>query len=186
MTLRRDGLWRSTNALVSQDWPDAYRWMARQMEARLVPRQVSDQMPVWAWYQWDGIRRPRPDLRARGHLPTNTAGVRLELEVSSERVLLSDFDLWHYALNYWYLPSSVGEGRAFDAELKRQALCYYRMKPLPDRRAHNAIERSWERMFDLGWTNRALTAKKGEKRIQGVLWELRLDDVRQVRKFIAR
>jgi hypothetical protein len=51
------------------------------------------------------------------------------------------------------------------------------MKPLPDRGAHEIIERSWERMFDPRWTNRAVTRKRAEKIIQAVLWELWLDDV---------
>jgi hypothetical protein len=185
-TLQRDGLWRATRPLVSEDWPDAYRWMVKQMEARLGQPSVANQMPVWAWYQWSGVRRPKPDLRARGHLPPDTAGVRIELEVPRARVLLSDFDLWHYALNYWYLPASVADERAFDANLKARGLCYYQMKPLPDRAAHEIIEHSWERMFDLRWTNRAVTRNRAEKSIQAVLWELWLDDVMEVTEFTAR
>jgi hypothetical protein len=33
-------------------------------------------------------------------------GVRLELEIPDGTALLSDFSLWHYPLNYWYLPST--------------------------------------------------------------------------------
>jgi hypothetical protein len=185
-TLRRDGRWRATWPLVSEDWPNAYRWMVKQMEARLGQPSAANQMPVWAWYQWNGIRRPKPDLRARGHLPPGTAGIRIELEVPSARVLLSDFDLWHYALNYWYLPGSLAEERAFDANLKARGLCDYQMKPLPDRAAHEIIEHSWERMFDLRWTNRAVTRKRAEKSIQAVLWGLWLDDVIKVTEFTAR
>ena len=68
-------------------------------------------MPIWAWYQWEGSRR-KPDLRASGYLPKGEPGVRLELRVADDRVLLSDFDLWHYVLNYWYLPKSEKAGEA--------------------------------------------------------------------------
>jgi hypothetical protein len=29
-------------------------------------------------------------------------GVRLTINCPADRVLLSDFSLWHYVLNYWY------------------------------------------------------------------------------------
>ena len=45
-------------------------------------------------------------LAVCGHLPKGERGVRLELQVADDRVLLSDFDLWHYVLNYWYLPET--------------------------------------------------------------------------------
>jgi hypothetical protein len=105
---------------------------------------------------------------------------------SCGRVLLSDVDLWHYALNYWCLPASVAAERAFDANLKARGLCYYQMKPLSDRARHEIIEHSWERMFDLRWTNRAVTRKRAEESIQAVLWELWLDDVMEVTEFTAR
>jgi hypothetical protein len=35
---------------------------------------------------------------------------------------LSDFDLWHYVLNYWYLPESEAEGEEFELELKQYGL----------------------------------------------------------------
>jgi len=156
------------------------------MEMRLGPRTHDDQMPVWVWRQWDGARRSRPDLRSRGHLPTGTQGVRIEVELDEGRVLLSDFELWHYALNYWYLPTSVRDGREFDRKLKTAGLCYYRTKPLPNIEHRVQIERSWERIFDLRWENRAFTAKREDKTIQGVVWEIRRDDVRDVVEFIAR
>jgi hypothetical protein len=112
--------------------------------------------------------------------------VRIELEIGDNRVLLSDFQLWHYALNYWYLPASVRDGQEFDAELKAAGVCYYRTKPVPDVKLHARIERSWERIFDLGWSSRAFTAKRAERTIQGVVWDIWLGDIRGVTEFTAR
>jgi len=61
----------------------AYRWMAEQMKKRLPG--CSGRLPIWAWH------RPRPDLRRAGHLEKGTAGVCLELLVSADCVLLSNF-----------------------------------------------------------------------------------------------
>ena len=127
------------------------------------------QMPIWVWCQWRGVSRRRPDLRSRGHLPTGATGVRIELELDEERVLCSDFDLWHYALNGWYLPESLADEREFDAH--------------PDR---GRIAPSWRRMFNLEWRNRRYTAARAAKSIQGVTWELRPQDVRRSTSFVAR
>jgi hypothetical protein len=103
-----------------------------------------------AWHRWNGPRC-RPDLRCSGHLAKGEEGVRLKLECPADRVLLSDFSLWHYALNYWYLPSSEADGDAFERELARHGFSFYEQKPLPHHRYHAAIVESWDRCLDLDW-----------------------------------
>ncbi len=139
------------------------------MCSRLGPPESPGQWPIWLWCQWRGSARRRPDLRASGHLPAGSAGVRIELELDAARVLRSDFDLWHYVLNGWYLPGSLADERAYDER--------------PDRRR---IAPSWSRIFDLEWYHRQYTAARGYKSIQGVVWELRPDDVRGATLFTAR
>ena len=68
---------------------DAYRWMAKQMDRRIESETVS--FPLWAWYQWDGVEKRKPDLRSSNHLPKGQRGVRIEFEQSDKGVLLSDF-----------------------------------------------------------------------------------------------
>ncbi len=65
-------------------------------------------------------------------------------------------------------------------------MCYFKTQPLPDKVWHEKIVESWERILDLSWTNRRYTSKRSEKSIQGVLWELRLEDVCAVNSFVAR
>ena len=43
-------------------------------------------------------------------------------QVQDDCVLLSDFDLWHYVLNYWYLPRTKKDGEAFERKLARAGL----------------------------------------------------------------
>ena len=64
---------------------DAYRWMAKQMEQRIESKSEIMSLPLWAWYQWDGIERRKPDLRSSGHLPKDQRGVRIEFEQSDKR-----------------------------------------------------------------------------------------------------
>jgi hypothetical protein len=143
--------------------------MHRQMRARLGQPSTRRQMPIWLWCQWRGAARARPDLRATGHLPAGTPAVRIELEIEDARVLRSDFELWHYVLNGWFLPQSLPDEQQFDAR--------------PDRRR---IEPSWQRVFDLEWRDRRYAAARAEKSIQGVVWELRPQDVCNATTFVAR
>lgn len=184
--LQTDGVWCATESLVPEYQIRAYHWMIRQMETRLGKRVVPGQMPVWVWYQWDTAKRKRPDLRSGGHFPRGSPGVRIEMDIDEKRVLLSDFVLWHYVLNYWYLPHSFRDEREFQRDLKVAGMCYFKTQPLPDKTWHQKIEKSWERIFDLSWANRRYASKRDEKSIQGVMWELQYKDVHVVDAFIAR
>lgn len=127
-----------------------------------------------------------PDLRASGHLPSGTVGVRLELDVDPDDVLLSDFELWHYVLNYWYLPRSLSDGNRFERKLQAQGSCYYRSKPLPDANYHDEIVASWDRIFAVDWAQRGLASPRKKKSIQACMWQIRLDTVRRESEFKAR
>jgi len=178
-TLRADLRHVESNFLASHEW------MARQMHQRLRVRPPRDSLPVWAWYQWQSEGRKKPDLRSSGHLPKGERGVRIKFERDDRLVLLSDFELWHYVLNYWYLPQSEVDGESFESELSEQGLSFYATKPLP-LPYHQRIEKSWERIFDMEWAVEGLAAPKAEKVIQATLWELRIKDVKSCEEFISR
>lgn len=110
----------------------------------------------------------------------------MEIEVSPTEVLLSDFELWHYALNYWYLPESEVDGEAFEAAPAQCGLSIDTHKPLPDPALDAQVKRSWERMFDLDWSHPDVTRPRPQKSIQGVLWELPLDCVLRAQPFTAK
>ena len=190
--LQRKGRLRVAHRHVIQEFLGSYVWMAAQMERRLtVPRPSKDAMPIWAWYQWEGAARRKPDLRAGGHLPMGDRGIRVECQVEDCRVLLSDFDLWHYVLNYWYLPETEKHGEAFQKNLTSAGLSYYKCNhnaPLPHARYRIEIERSWERIFDVNWADKGhlIADPRKKKSIQATLWELVLDDVVRVKEFTAR
>lgn len=162
-------VWRADPRRVGAAWQPAYRWMARQLATRVGPPESGAQLPVWVWCQWRGASRRRPDLRSRAHLPPGTAGVRLELMIEPARLLCSDFELWHYVLNGWHLPASRAEERAYDA------------RPDPRRR-----EESWQRVFDLDWQHPRYAVAHAAKSIQGVVWELRPQDLHDAKAFVAR
>ena len=185
-SLQASGVLRCDSRFSDKDLTGAYQLMAEQMCRRLQVQTPDGALPLWAWYQWQGDQKRRPDLRFGGHLPPGERGVRLEFELDDDVVLLSDFDLWHFVLNYWYLPESLIEGEAFEAELAQHGLSFYKTKPVPDPVFHKAIRQSWERIFDLEWVEEDLAVPKGEKCIQASFWELPLGNVKRVDQFMAK
>ena len=163
----------------------AYRWMARKMRQQIGKPPVSSARPLWAWHRWQG-RRARPDLRSSGHLPQGGRGARIEFAAEPSTVLLSDFSLWHHVLNYWYLPASLKDEKAFETTLKEAGLDFFKTKPLPDPAFHRLIEASWERIFDLDLVVRRITDPRAERSVQAAFWVLPLEAVREITWFIAR
>lgn len=156
------------------------------MKIRLGPPPESWYFPIWAWYQWEGEKRRKPDLRAGGHLGKGENGIRIEFECCEEAALLSDFDLWHFVLNYWYLPISENEGEVFEAELAAQGLSFFRQKPVPEAEYHRKIIESWNRIFNLHWSTPDLAEPFPRKSIQATIWELSIDQVRSYKLFTSR
>jgi hypothetical protein len=177
---------RASHARVDPYFLPAYRWMCDQMRLRLGPPSPSARLPLWAWYQWESNERARPDLRCSGHLPAGESGALIELQIDDSAVLLSDFELWHYVLNYHYLPVSERDSRRFDALLADLGYRTPSEVPVSNREIQRAVRESWARVFDLRWSRRNIASVSAQKSIQATFWHLRLDQVRRVTIFRAR
>jgi hypothetical protein len=170
-------------SLADSDFSGAYDWMVGQMLDRVGAPRERDSSPVWAWCQYESRDRRRPDLRHTGHLPRGQPGYRLEVDVNASKCLLSDFDLWHYVLNYWYLPTSERDCNRFEELNGGKCYSWDDRPPGP---LNLSIRESWVRVFDLDWYEEYVTHPVNEKQIQAVLWEIRLTDVCAVDRFTAR
>jgi len=173
----------------SWEWRIAYEWIAEQMERRIGKRPKPDMYPLWAWYQWRDATHRKPDLRSPDHLAPGTRGVRLACEIPNDQILLSDFMLWHHALNYGYLSLSQAEEEAFEAELALRGVIHTYEEPLSDPISHQKILDSWQRIFDLesgGDPDWLGDQRQEEKAIQGTFWQLSLDQVREITVFTSR
>lgn len=173
---KRRGVLVGDGRYVFPDWRPAYRWMAGAMRRRLPAAPSRAVAPVWAWLRWTG-NSTRPDLRTPGHVRAGTRAVRLEFLTRADDILCSDFQAWHFVLNYWYLPKNQADGRRFDARLRRRGLDFYRTKPLREGWAHDAVERSWDRIF---------TIRGSATSVQACLWEVPVSAVTDVTVFTGR
>ena len=100
-------------------------WLAP-CNARLPTARRSAVAPVWAWLKWSG-NSSRPDLRTPGHVPQARARCASSCLTRADDILCSDFEAWHFALNFWYLPKDHADGRRFEAQLRRRGLDFHRI-----------------------------------------------------------
>ena len=152
----------------------AYDWLSEQMKIRIGAPPTGVRYPIWAWYQWEG-KRKRRDMRCSGYAPRGTSLVQIEFELSRDDILLSDFDDWHFVLNDQYLPISEEDKNDFENKLRENDVC-----------AKAAVRESWKRIFELERYVRDWSYPLEKKSIQATFWELRSEQVRDVRCFTAK
>jgi hypothetical protein len=118
--------------------------------------------PVWFWCK-------KPDLRESGWAQKGSSQYLLTVQISCERVTLTDFDLWHFVLNRSYMALDEANFDLYDYHWPEDK---------------ELIEQSWHRIFarekfDGDWIGR-------EAYWQGTVERLYLQEVKSTRPFIAR
>jgi len=168
----------------------AYDWLANRMGSMIGDRPSSTALPLWAWQQYSGAARARPDLRSSGHLSRGTKGVRIEFEIDDGAVVLSDFEMWHFVLHGSYIADNEKECDAFDASVaKKWRWSGYWDDKMPARHRRR-IKASWEKIFDIDrvWEDEAWLGPSGRDNaaIQATFWLIDIGMVRRVDEFTAR
>jgi len=174
--LREDRVLHTDPGRIPKEFHHAYDWMRAQMGQRLA--YYDGHYPWWGWHT------PRPDLRQSAHLPHATQGVRLQLQIDPTEVLLSDFDAWHSVLNRGYLALNVQEDEAWYQRFEAAILNQWPWPP-PEP-WYSGILTSWERVFDLEALATSEYWQSGPRYIQATFETLRLANVRQATRFVAR
>jgi hypothetical protein len=156
------------------------------MDEKIGKRPFPECYPVWAWYQYNDIKRQKPDLRCSGFLPKGARGVRVEITKSEKDVLLSDFMLWSFPFSY---HSFIGQNEQasveFDKMLERNGLDKIEFEKLP-KDIQTKIIRSWDRVLDLDFDDPYHTTPRETKTIQASFWSLSVDEIIKVDEFVAR
>lgn len=172
--------------LYSPEWDNEYKWMINQMEKRIGRSETQNQYPIWAWYQFEGVDKMKPDLRRKGLLPTGIDGIRIEFEKKINEVLLSDFVLWHFPLSYKsIIAESEIQEHKFEQKLEQLQLAHLKIEDMP-KEIQDEIINSWEKIFDINFEDPYYTNKKNEKMIQACCWDIKESEIVKIEKFTAR
>lgn len=156
----------------------SYVWLREQMLQQGVEYSVNNSHMIWGWYQWAGRDKPKPDKRYSSVFDYfNTPYVLMELDISPQRVCLSDYDAWHSVLNYWMLDYKE------KVDLFEKKYDFYREKPLSNIEAHKKISESWLTIFDLQKSMKILDITPEQQQTQATFFELFYSDLTKVHFF---
>lgn len=174
-----------TNNILDDTFYYSYQWMQKQMIAKIGHSPKENLYPIWAWYQYSNSIKKRPDLRTTGFLEKNTKGVRIEFVKPKNEVVLSDFDLWHHPLNYWYIADNEKEHKAYYKLLKSKNINHLKPETFP-MNIRKMIEQSWENFFDMNYCPEYSAFPFTKKSIQATFWSLSINEIKKVDEFIAK
>ena len=173
--LKRDGIFICDKEKADNiEFLEAYDWLNKYLEKK-DPKPGNVEYPIWAWFRFNSMEK-KPDLRHSCYGRRGQKMVCIEVEIPDEKVLLSDYDNWHYVLNKCWLDDSMCEEEWDELHDWFDAL------PLP--KQDEIREKSWEKIFDTTiWENEW---RSNGKYIQAIFWELKMENVKKVQFFTAR
>jgi hypothetical protein len=155
------------------------------MESRIGKKPNRSSYLIWAWFQYESEMKRRPDLRNSGLLEKGTDGVRIEFIKPKTEVLLSDFDLWHYVLNYWHIADDENQEKEFDQKLAFNKIKFIeKEKYLPE--IKKIVEKSWNKIFDMNYDFDYVAKPYEKKAIQATIWKLNIKEITNIDYFKAK
>ena len=183
--LLKNGIIYGGKDYVDKDFLKPYQWLMHKMNEKIGEPEFPECYPIWAWFQYHNVKRRKPDLRCSAHLTKGQKGVRIEIHKKESEVLLSDFDLWHYALNYWKINDNEQEAKKFDLLLEKN-----KIKSIDKENytieIKQEIEKSWDKILDMNYAPKYSAQPFEEKSIQATFWTLSTDEIIKVEEFTAR
>ena len=179
------------NYICDENFCYAYKWIIEKMKSNSIILPENVDYPIWGWYQWNG-KRKRRDMRQRCYANSGKKIVQLTIEVDNKDVLLSDFDLFHYVLNYWYLAKDEDDDKAFELEYRSLGIEFkdlqnFNIKNRNMKYLRKKIEDSWDHILNLEKEDdNYIYGKNSDKSIQATFGELKLEQVVKAEIFIAK
>lgn len=162
------------SGFVYEDFKQAYNWIRKKMNIT--------NYPIWAWYKFEGKIGPR-DMRCSGYAKRGTELIQIEFDADDNDVILSDFELFHYVLNYWYLPNNEEDDDKFIDKYERNGFTLHDVQNLEMeteflRLIRREIEESWDKILDIN--------KNSSTCIQACVKELNINQVSNITRFRAK
>lgn len=164
---------------LKQSWgfAQSYQWLKEKMLQKGIVHYKHNEHIIWAWQQWSG-NKLKPDKRYSSVFSFyDEPFVMMELEIDPNRVLLTDYDAWHFVLNYWMLASEE------ESDKFCKTYNYFKEKPLLNSEADIQLKKSWENIFDLKKVRTLLEYPREQQCVQATFFEIFKDDVKKVHYF---
>ena len=167
--IERDGVYTGNSDKIAECWDGpngsfmrSYNWLVSEMAKRGV---TGKGYPVWAWYRRNG-RFVAPTKKK-----LDKGDVMMELEIDADRVVLTDYDGWHYVLNNDY------NGYPWDRKLTFEEFdaIYDAIDALPADERKKTILDSWQKIFNTKFWRRGESTNGVN--VQATFFELRKEDI---------
>jgi hypothetical protein len=177
--LKKQGFYATnTNYICEENFQEAYDWLAKM--ARKHKKFDCNGRPIWCWTK-------RPDMRTYKFIsdpsrPKKEKYVLLTLEVPANRVLLSEFGLWHCVLNKSPVVLNSQEDKQWDKLLKPYGGYIGNKTP---QKIIKLMEKSWEKIIFKDSTSFKNFDKKwiGKVQLQATIDKIDIDQVLKVEYF---
>lgn len=189
--LSRYGFLKADGRRVWTEFKESYHWLVERMEEKIGPSPNDVLYPMWSYVQWRGKNRIKPDIRTLRYTVGNGMFYRLELEIPESRMVLTNYDEWHFVLNQSYISWNEAEESIFEKkemyEKKlKQINGFYDYKQYSNELKSEVVN-SWERIFDLrSFRDTEWLGPLDDITIQATFWKLYKSDIVKIDKFTSR
>ena len=160
----------------------SYDWMMNQMDQKIGLRPSPETYPTWAYYQWYGPDKKKPDLRYSGHrcFAEKRTCALMTIEIPDNEVLLSDYDTWHCVLNCWYLGEEKRSDELWDIKNDLKVCSDFNDYP---EWMQIELEKSWHNIFDMESSRKYFEIPVEQQIIQATFWEIKPEYLKEAVKF---
>lgn len=179
--LEQYGVYRARTERISMpEFLPRYDWLCDFLNKKDA-RPEGVEYPVWAWHTFCG-KRKKPDLRYTCYGAKGEELVCMELDVPDDKVLLSDFELWHFVLNDWWLDTGMFEP---DFTEEQYDVNHKAFKALSKEEQQAEKEKSWLNIFEVDTVVDNDFIRRGVD-VQAIFWELRIEWIKKIQYFVHR
>ncbi|MDO4283059.1 MAG: DUF3841 domain-containing protein [Clostridia bacterium] len=147
----------------------AYDWLVKKMKKLIGNPNPHIQYPIWAWYLVDSENTMPTANHFLFYDPqSDPKVVCLELEISLNQVVLTDFNAWHNVLNHLYY-SAIEDDDEWEQEMDWIDMQNFNLR-------NYLIKRSWEKIFFYFDENYL----REHTYLQATFWELKRSYIKNV------
>jgi len=168
------------DSFIDKDYIGSYDWMANKLLDKVSKPSNHIKYPIWLWKCWDKERSCRPDLRVRWGKKSEEL-VLLKVNIPDSLVLLSEYHLWHYVLNKWYLPKDIKDYKNYT----NLSFSNKNFTQLSNKEKKIIID-SWNNIFNWNTLDKTFHGNSLGSSIQAVCWEIKKEWILDTKYFISK